>query len=380
VGSGWGIDGIPQVIAVSTGAVWISGEGDTRFFSGSGTGPQTYTSPPEDFGTLVQHADGPFSNMVHDRTVYRFNASGALTGVTDRDGLTRGYGFDTQGRPFSVTAIDGSVTTLSDDATTGLLDGISGPGGRMVTLTHTGTDLTGITDSDGTTRTFGYDGAHRLTSDGWSPLVSAFGYDGNGLLNNVTLGQGVGTTSSHDQLGGGAGPGGTASGPAAASVTDGLNHKTTYTPDGRGRLLGMTQPGGATQTWTRDGSGEETAWLDTLNRATTYAWAAGDLVRTSHPDGSFEAQQYDPTFHEVTQTADARGMTWTATYNPTNGDMLSSSDALGNTTSNLSGGAGTGRRCGGGYRRVPKGLQPVRHRIPHLLRGVSRVGLGCVGA
>jgi YD repeat-containing protein len=172
VGSGWAIDGIPRVIAVSSGALWVSGQGDTRLFSGSGTGPQTYTSPAEDFGTLVQNGDGTFSYTGKDQTKWNFNALGNLTGVTDRDGLTRGYGYDDRHRLSTVTASDGSVTTLSYDATTGLLDSISEPGGRTVTLTHTGTDLTGITDSDRTTRTLGYDGAHHLTGDTWSPLVS----------------------------------------------------------------------------------------------------------------------------------------------------------------------------------------------------------------
>ena len=59
----------------------------------------------------------------------------------------------------------------------GLLESISEPGSRTVTLTHTGSDLTSIVDEDGNVRLFSYDDSHRLTRDQWEPYDATFSYD-----------------------------------------------------------------------------------------------------------------------------------------------------------------------------------------------------------
>src|SRR5262249_29733251 len=55
LGAGWGISGVDKLVATSGGFLWITGTGDSRFFAGSGG---TYTSPPEDFGTLTVNGSG----------------------------------------------------------------------------------------------------------------------------------------------------------------------------------------------------------------------------------------------------------------------------------------------------------------------------------
>src|SRR5205807_1562322 len=87
-GSGWWLDGVPQLFAAAAGVLWASGQGDSRFFSGNGTAPQTYTSPAEDFGTLVKNTDGTFTYTAKDQTKYNFNSQGQLSSVVDRDGVT----------------------------------------------------------------------------------------------------------------------------------------------------------------------------------------------------------------------------------------------------------------------------------------------------
>jgi hypothetical protein len=119
------IDGIPQMYAGSSGVLFVTGQGDSRFFSGSGTGAQTYTSPAEDFGTLVQNQNGTFTYTSKYQSKYNFSALGLLTSVVDRDGLTRNYGDDMLNRLATVTAIDTSTTTLNYDPVTGLLNSIS---------------------------------------------------------------------------------------------------------------------------------------------------------------------------------------------------------------------------------------------------------------
>ena len=68
---------------------------------------------------------------------------------------------------------------------------LSEPGGRRLLVTHSGGDLTGVTNADGSSRTFGYDGTHHLTSDLRPPLSAAYGYDAaTGALVSITLANG----------------------------------------------------------------------------------------------------------------------------------------------------------------------------------------------
>ena len=84
---------------------------------------------------------------------------------------------------------DGGQTTFIYSG--GLLSEVDEPGGRRVLVTHSGGDLTGVTNADGGARTFGYDGTHHLTSDQRLPLSAAYGYDpATGALVSITLGNG----------------------------------------------------------------------------------------------------------------------------------------------------------------------------------------------
>jgi YD repeat-containing protein len=197
-GSGWGI-GVSRLFASTAGVLWVTGQGDSRFFARNPDG--SFASPPEDFGTLVQNPDGSYTYTARDRTKYNFNAQGLLTAVVDTHGLATTYGYDGQGRLIQVNAIDGGLTTLAYDPTSGLLATITEPGGRTVTLTHTGSDLTGITDPAGFSRTLGYDSAHHVVSDAWDPIQTTFSYDGQGLLRGVDQGLGSAWTITPAALG-----------------------------------------------------------------------------------------------------------------------------------------------------------------------------------
>ena len=190
-GAGWGLAGISQLVTVSGGVLWVTGQGDWRFFASTGDG--TFTSPPEDFGTLVQNDDGSYTYTEKNQTLSNFSSAGLLTSVVDTHGLTLlSYTYDSEGRLTQVHALDGGVTTLTYDGTTGLLNTITEPGSRVLTLTHdTSGNLTQITDVDSTTRTFSYDSNHHLTEDQWSPLDATFSYNSStGLLTGMNRGLG----------------------------------------------------------------------------------------------------------------------------------------------------------------------------------------------
>jgi RHS repeat-associated protein len=332
-GAGWWIDGVPQLLIGSPGVLMEFGSGDSRFFASAGG--SNFTSPPEDFGTLGQNGDGSYTYVAKDKMKWNFNSSGQLTSVVDTHGLARQYAYDSNGRLYQVLAIDSGLTTLTYDSS-GLLQNIQEPGSnRNVQVQHDGAgNLSQITDVDLTTRTFGYDSAHHLTNDIWAPLNAIFTYDPNtGLLTGVN--RGLGTTYSIVSAAQ-EGLGSANAGPEWARVTDALNHTTDYLLDERGRLLQQILPGGETTTYYRDQEGQVTEMIDPLDLVTDYIYSYGsgdgDLVEVINSDDTTNFYQYDPTFHHLTESIDGDGVISAYnTYDPTTGDLLSSTDAMGNT-------------------------------------------------
>ena len=83
-GAGWAITGMEQLHPQADGTLLLtSGDGTALFFSG---GPDTFTSPPRDFSTLIKHPDGTYTRTFKDGTRINFNAQGQQTSVVDRNG------------------------------------------------------------------------------------------------------------------------------------------------------------------------------------------------------------------------------------------------------------------------------------------------------
>jgi RHS repeat-associated protein len=315
------------------GVLWVTAAGDSRFFASNGDG--TFATPPEDFGTLVQDPNtGIYTYVAKDQTRTYFNAQGLMNSVVDTHGLARIYGYDSLGRLVQVAAPDGGITVLTYSPVTGLLATIAEPGGRLLQVGHdSSSNLTSILDVDNSTRAFGYAG-HYLTSDQWAPLSAGFTYDATtGLLTGVNRGLG---TSYAIVSAAASGLAGAVNGPGLATVTDGLLHTTSYFLDQRGRLLSQILPDGATNSNVRDAHGQLIIAVDALGVPTLYTYAYGpgdgDLVQTTYANGLVVLDQYDPIFHHLTVESNDEGETTSNTYDPSTGDLLSSTDALGNTT------------------------------------------------
>ena len=121
---------------------------------------------------------------------WTFDNDGLLSAVTDTHGLARTYVYDAAHRLTEVHAVDGGVATLHYATAAGsqhLLDSVSEPGGRVLTVNHLDALsaetnlLTGLQDADGFGRTFSYDSHARLTEDAWAPFDAHFSYSA-GLL------------------------------------------------------------------------------------------------------------------------------------------------------------------------------------------------------
>jgi YD repeat-containing protein len=158
-GTGWGVSDLQQLHLQSAGGILLTtGNGRARFFSG---GPDTFTSPPRDFSTLVKNADGTFTRTLKDGTKISFSAQGFQTSLVDRNNTTS-YAYDADNRLASITDPAGLVTTLT--YATGKLQRVTDPAGRQTQFQHDSAgNLIRITNPDGTFMRYAYNGSGRLT-------------------------------------------------------------------------------------------------------------------------------------------------------------------------------------------------------------------------
>ncbi|OWK44238.1 Flagellar hook protein FlgE [Fimbriiglobus ruber] len=302
-------------------------------FFAQGTG-DTYTSPAGTFGTLVYVPDEGYEYTAKDQTVSDFDAKGDLTLVTDRDGLTTQYAYNGDDSLASVTAADGGVTTFAYGG--GGLAQITEPGGRAWTFAANG-NLTGWTTPDGTTRTFEYDDDHHLTMDTWGAIETTVSYTDN-VVTEVVRGDQTWTVDSVAGLGF-ADPVGTTATPAAR-VTDPLGYQTQYQVTSGDVPLAVTRPDGLTQTWKLLDGVLVTSATDFLGQTTTTQYGSvsgvtdGDVTGITNPDGSHLSYGYDPLYHQMTSSTDGNGNPTTYGLNAT-GDRTSTTDPLSDTTTDV---------------------------------------------
>jgi RHS repeat-associated protein len=330
-GVGWSLAGLDRLLPDSGGVLWLYGAGGSRYFTGTGG---TYTSPANDFGTLVKNRSGSYVYTAKNQTQWNFDSTGRLTSIVDRHNLTRTFTYSGD-HLVSVTEPDGGVTTFS--YTNGHLTSILQPGGRTTSVTIDGSgNLTNLTNPDGSLRSFSYDTNHHLTGDQLGVSMTVFTYDAtSGLLSGINRGggttlsvvpvasRGLQATQLADSL--------------AATLTDALGHTRTLTLDTAGRLITQQQDvivsGTYPEVWVRNSAGLVISHQDSLNRTTTFTYTTGtdDLTRIDHPDGSNEQFTYDSTFHNLTQYQDTLGHSTTLGYSST-GDLTSVQNALGQVT------------------------------------------------
>jgi len=340
-GTGWWVAGLDRLDAVTGGMMLVYGSGGARLFTGSGP---TYTSPANDYGTLVKNVDNSYTYTSKGQDDWNFDSGGKLTSIVDPHGLTRTFTYD-GGNLSTVTEPDLGVTTFTYDG--GKLATIVQPGNRTITFTYSGNDLTTIADADGALRSFSYS-SHRLTNEAWDTALATMTYSGTtgaltnldrGGSNTLALTDSAGLTLSTSPL--------KRKGDVNTSFTDSGLTLTTVTLDIAGRMLGFrgNLPGGGAGagvsaplgdgvagTILRDAAGNVTKYTDALERVTTYTYDGnGDLTQVEHPDNSLETFTYDSTFHTVLTHQDTLSNLTTYTYNGT-GDLTSVKDALNHLT------------------------------------------------
>ena len=108
--------------------------------------------------------DGTFSRTLKNGMRFEYDANGLQVAKIDRNGNTTTYAYDAQERLISITDPVGKGITLA--YTGNNLATVTDPAGRVSTFSHDADgNMTQVTFPDTTSRSFGYDNRHVMTSE-----------------------------------------------------------------------------------------------------------------------------------------------------------------------------------------------------------------------
>lgn len=158
-----------------------------EFVTLTATSAPRWYGPDGDYSTLQLLADGTAVRYFADGTQSRFNVNGLQTAAVDRNGKATTYFYDAQDRLLTITDPVGQVTTLTYGGNR--LQAVVDPVGRTTSFTHDAAgNLIKVTFPDGSTRAFGYDPRHLMTSES-DPLgkTTTRTFDWAGRMDSATL-------------------------------------------------------------------------------------------------------------------------------------------------------------------------------------------------
>jgi RHS repeat-associated protein len=281
---------------------------------------------------LIETADGPRTD-VSDITRYAYDAQGHLTTVTNALGhVTTLSNFDELGHPQTVVDVN-SVSSSLTYAPQGWLASIS-TAGSVTSFAHNAVgDITKVTRGDGSSLTYTWDDARRLTaiSNNLGETVE-YSLDAMGnrtaqrlkdASNNLTKQN----TWVYDELGRllkSVGAGNQTHQQAydlndnPTLSTDPLNHNNSQAYDALNRLVQNTDPLSGITRYEYDGQDNLTQVKDPRNVTTNYQYdGLGNLTQLSSPDSGVSTYVHDAAGN-VTQKIDARGVVTNYQYDALN--------------------------------------------------------------
>ena len=309
------------------------------------TATGSFLSPSGDFSRLVKNAGGTFTRTLKDGTRIEFNAQGLQTAVVDRNGNATTYAYDADGRLMTVTnpaglltrltyvggtlssVLDpaGRTTTFQYDAP-GNLTRITYPDGASESFAYDARHhLTAQTDPRGFTTTYEYDFAGRVVRS----LLP------DGTTHRMTNPQEVGLVDTSNGLGTQVNPA-----PirrpteAIGTLTDGAAQTLTMRLDRLGAPLVHTDPLGHTTTIERDPNGLPTRITRPNGAIATFTYdSRGNLLSTTEQAiAATTAFTYEPIFNQVTSITDPKGNLTRLDYD-SHGNPIRITDPAGNVTS-----------------------------------------------
>ena len=254
-------------------------------------------------------------------TAYTYDAQERVKKITDPLNRAKTFGYDAGGNRTSTVDQQGRTTTLGYDSADQLTSvtfssgtpgavtfGYNSDGQRSSMTDPTGTAaythdslgrLTSQTGGTGQKTAYGYDNADEVTSIAYPPALTALAVGGTTGQTQVQEGT---ITRAYDDDGN------------LASVTDWLNHKTSFGFDSDANLASITRPNGVNATYTYDNNGGLGSVKD-VGTTTTLGRTPEELLKTSAVGTTATSYGYDGS--ERLTAAGALAYKYDAGHNPT---------------------------------------------------------------
>jgi RHS repeat-associated protein len=278
---------------------------------------------------LRQQSDGTFLLTRISGTRVLFSAAGALLSITDPNGNTVTYSYDTGGRLTGIAGAGGAAITLTYNAQN-LVATAADATQRQVHYTYdSGGRLVTVTDPASQTHTFAYDASGRITAAAdakGNPLLGAT-YDDYGRAPAATVGAAASYSSTFDQT-------------RRTSVTkDPFGRTATLQFDDRYRPVAQSDPLGNQRAVAYDGDFGPQTLTDEKGAVTALAYDAhGNPTAVVDANGNQTRRFYDD-LNRLRAVQDAAGIATGFVYDSNNNlttayyDVELIEDASGNLTS-----------------------------------------------
>ncbi|SES05566.1 RHS repeat-associated core domain-containing protein [Propionibacterium cyclohexanicum] len=227
---------------------------------------------------------------------------GLATSITDPDGNTTTFSYDSHGQPNSTTDASGNVTKYgyytprglktsmvsAKGVAAGIAVGCKPPATGCTSFGYDSHDnLASTTDALGnvTSASFDADG-HETSSTDANGHTTATGFDGDGRATSVTQASGAVSSTAYNGDG------------TVAKTIDANGEATGYTYNAQGQELTSTDPDGHTTTITRD----------LMGRVHTSAAPGGQVTTDEYDgDGRLSRVSYSDSTHDARYSYDANG-------------------------------------------------------------------------
>jgi RHS repeat-associated protein len=325
-------------------------DGNQLPFNRQPDGSFTNTNIPTLRGAvLAVPSQGIYNIRWKDGTVYQFQPASRggplvafLTSITDLNGNTISLTLDSVGRTTQVTDPVGRSLALAYDGA-GRITTITDPIGRSVQYSYNGQGtLATFTDAIGGVTQYAYDSQNRLTqiTDPRGVIAEQFAYDATGRVSQAVEADGgvfklaytfVGFDVNQTML-------------LKTVVTDPLGNQTTYRFNIFRLVTDVIDPSGQVRSFLRDsgisnkiqgivGTGSCSVCGDTRRGDQHFTHDVnGNILTSTDALGNTTLFTYEPIFNKVASITDPLGNVSTFTYDA-HGNLLTSTDANNHTTS-----------------------------------------------
>ena len=254
-------------------------------------------------------------------TTFQYTGAGStrLSGVTDPDGHTVSYAYNTAIQVTSKTDKDGKIFTYLYNAAKKPYAVKDGSGNVLFSLANAAnwainqSDLLRVQERNYTPST-------TSQTDG-NGNVWQYSYNDDGYITSATTPASATTTYTYDPVS-----------RRLVTKTDPLGRVTQYQYDSKGNVIQETDPLGQITTYTYDPVySRRTGMTDSNGHVTTYVYdAQGNRIQETDAAGGIQAWSYDSQGNVLTET-DKNGHVTTYAYDAV-GNRISTTDALGNAT------------------------------------------------